>query len=127
MSTETTTHIALAVKSALSQPEATDPMGTLAKAVAQAKTTEDAMYAVQHAAKAEVSTGQWQIVNMLIEDRGHSPVEALRMVVDETTKDIVGCGADDGWSGRGNDLKRVRFDARRRWVQDAGYMLPSAN
>lgn len=124
MSTDTTNRIAHAVKSALSQPEATDPMGTLTKAVAQARNAKDAMYAVQHAAEAEVCTGRWQIVKMLIEDRGFEPVEALRMVIDQTIKDIIGQGADDNWSGRGNDLMRVRFDALRRWVQEAGYLLP---
>ncbi len=32
-------------------------------------------------------------------------------------------GADDNWSGRGNDLRRVKFDATRRWVDTARNLL----
>lgn len=36
---------------------------------------------------------------------------------------FVANGADDGWSGRGNDLKRAIFDAKRALVNDLRYLL----
>lgn len=106
----------------LAQKSVTDPMGTLAANVAGARDADDAMRHVQNAAETEVATRQWTHVAMII-DGGQSPVDALRLVVDETTRQIVGQGADDTRSGRANDLRRTRFDALRRWVQDASCLL----
>lgn len=130
--TETTTtaraeRIVSAMNSALRQPEATEPMETLTKVIAHCTSIDGAMSSLYRAAETEVVTGRWQIVKMLVEDREFEPVEALRVVVHETTRDIVGRGADDSWSGRTNDLKRVRFDALRRWVQNTEFLLPSAS
>jgi len=36
---------------------------------------------------------------------------------------IVGRGADDSWSGRGNDSKRSAFDAVRDWATDQAFDL----
>ena len=92
-------------------------------AVAAATSVDGALSAVYQAAETEVAAAQWATVKMLV-DGGRTPVDALRLVVEETTRQIVDQGADDNWSGRRNDLRRVRFDALRRWVQTASYMLP---
>ncbi len=47
-----------------------------------------------------------------------SPVEALQLVARGALRQLVQQGADDTWSGRANDLRRVRHDALRRWVAD---------
>jgi hypothetical protein len=125
MSTDTTSLITSAMKSALAQPAATDPMGTLAKAIAGASDTDHALHALHLAAEAEVTTRQWQHVDMVI-DSGRTPVEALRLVVKDTTSQIIGRGADDTWSGRSNDLKRVRFDALRIWIDRTSHLLPES-
>lgn len=36
---------------------------------------------------------------------------------------VIARGADDDWSGRGNDLRRVIFDAKRQTVTDLKYGL----
>lgn len=35
----------------------------------------------------------------------------------------LSCGADDGWSGRGNDRARLRFDAVREAVKDVLFIV----
>lgn len=47
------------------------------------------------------------------------PVDRARKgVARHTLRALLEHGADDGWSGRGNELKRVQFDAKREWVVD---------
>lgn len=39
-----------------------------------------------------------------------------------TAFDLLSSGADDSWSGRGNDVARARFDGMRSAAQDARYL-----
>lgn len=50
-------------------------------------------------------------------ESGLEPDVARRVVADGTLNALLSSGADDTWSGRGNDARRVVFDARREWVR----------
>lgn len=99
-----------------------NPMNDLRSAITNMMRSEDALMAVHRAAEDEVHRTQWQHVKNLTE-AGTTPTEALAVVVQTTTRQIIVTGADDTWSGRGNDYKRVRFDALRQWVEATSYLL----
>lgn len=44
--------------------------------------------------------------------------EALAYVRERTTRSIFSSGPDDTWSGRGNDMRRAMFDAKRKLCDD---------
>ncbi|MBP7629345.1 MAG: hypothetical protein KA758_02740 [Acidimicrobiales bacterium] len=50
-------------------------------------------------------------------ESGLEPDVARRVVGDGTLNALLASGPDDTWSGRGNDARRVVFDARREWVR----------
>lgn len=68
--------------------------------------------AVNAVAKAEGANRAWSRAARMIEG-GHTAAEAYESVVD-----LVLNGADDSWSGRGNDAKRAEFDGIREAVQN---------
>lgn len=44
--------------------------------------------------------------------------DAMVKAFNTITKNVLLEGPDDSWSGRGNDLKRAIFDAKRDWVSN---------
>lgn len=50
-------------------------------------------------------------------ERGHDLDAATEIVASSVLRDLVVSGADDTWSGRGNDLRRVQADACRDWLR----------
>lgn len=76
----------------------------------------DANRQVQNAAAEEATLELWLRVGAFVE-RGEPIALAMQYVVDSTLDEVLANGADDKWSGRANDIQRIRFDARRQWVQ----------
>lgn len=76
----------------------------------------------QRLATAQVMADRWDTVCRVVgPDR--TTTEALAFVVERTIDALLITGADDEWSGRRNDLRRVKFDATRRWVENARNVL----
>jgi cobalamin biosynthesis Mg chelatase CobN len=81
---------------------------------------------VQSYAENRVADALWIHVGDLVQRDDlyvEDEVDALRKVVEYETERLLTCGADDTWSGRGNDLKRVEFDAKRNWLSHARLLL----
>jgi hypothetical protein len=77
-------------------------------------TSETVWHAVQRMAEDEVRIERWENVANIV-SAGYQPVDALVLAVRQT-HDLVLNGADDTASGRSGDLRRVRFDALRGWL-----------
>lgn len=54
----------------------------------------------------------------LDEEREVDLVDAYQMVKEHVTRRLLSNGADDTWSGRGNDARRVVFDELRKFASD---------
>lgn len=90
--------------------------------------SESIMSQVQTFASHKVHADLWSTVNSLAEfameeHQVDRYARAVQLVVDQNVRDILSQGADDGWSGHGNDLRRVEFEAKRRWTTDARDMI----
>lgn len=48
-------------------------------------------------------------------------LEATKLVAIAAARELLDRGADDSWSGRGNDLRRAIFDAQRNFIRDLRY------
>jgi hypothetical protein len=70
------------------------------------------------AAQAVIHWKLWADVMRLIGEDGRDVIAATVQIRDIVCRDIVERGADDGWSGRGNEMARAVFDAKREWVTD---------
>jgi hypothetical protein len=75
--------------------------------------------AVQRLAEAEIEADLWDRVQVRLDEY---PAEfptvnaAIESVYEQGLTEIMEVGAGDTYSGRGNDLRRVRFDAERSWL-----------
>lgn len=69
------------------------------------------------AIREEAELDLWIRVGMIAEREPCTHAEALQVAIDSELQAILSQGADDTWSGRGNDARRAQFDARRDWVQ----------
>lgn len=56
-----------------------------------------------------------------VETEAEAIRESMRLATD-----ILIRGADDGWSGRSNDLQRAFFDGQRREIQTLKYLVENA-
>lgn len=101
-------------------PAAQENLSRAAAALAAAATdgqrSDDLWDRLVAVAKAEVDFTRENLAARIAERRGVAPAEALRLTAIDGMDDLLFQGADDTWSGRGNDLRRVRHDALRRWV-----------
>lgn len=70
----------------------------------------------------------WERVNAIYEGRLDSEepltvTECIQIVVDEVIRQMILNGADDSWSGRDNDNRRLAFDGKRGFLDETYYHL----
>jgi hypothetical protein len=100
-----------------------DPAGEYRKRIADLANAETMWSALTEMVASEVAGLQWVRVGNVI-SAGHVPHKALALVL-ESAIDTILRGADDQWSGRGNDLRRVKHDALCQWADGARLLLQS--
>lgn len=96
--------------------EALDAARTAVAAAAVDADSDRLLALTYRVAEAEVADRQWRMVSAVAERDGSNYVAALRIVLDQSVQDILLIGADDDWSGRANELRRVKFNALRAWT-----------
>jgi hypothetical protein len=76
--------------------------------------------AAQVIAEAQVAEWFWLevLAGVLNQNEPMTLEEALAHVRAEWLQSILTRGADDTWSGRGNDMRRAMFDAKRKLASD---------
>lgn len=114
----TLTPEAFARRSEAASAAVASALTALAESAAASYRSDDLFARLEVLARAEVIRDQEAMAAYLAEQLGLGPAEALALVAAEAVRQVVITGADDSWSGRGNDLRRVRHDALRRWVAD---------
>lgn len=62
----------------------------------------------------EAELSLWLRVGLGAERNGYAM--AMAIVCEALLEELLTNGADDTWSGRGNDVRRIRHDARRAWL-----------
>lgn len=95
-----------------------DAADRLASAAAGRHRSDDLLDLVAAVARAEVVYSRESLAAAIAERQNVPPAEAIRLSAADAISTLVHTGPDDTWSGRGNDLRRVRHDALRRWVAD---------
>lgn len=94
----------------------------LATAATEGKAPETLVNAVHDLARAEAVErfeldACYRLVWMQKDNPEATQEDARKSVAETAAEQLLDVGADDTWSGRNNDLRRVVFDAKRDWVR----------
>lgn len=99
----------------------------LADAVATCAVSEVLTDLAHSVGVAEAELDVWRTVDgNLASPTALDALTALDRAYQAWVDAILASGADDTWSGRGNDLRRAKFDARRRQVERVADLRRSA-
>lgn len=87
-------------------------------AVSETATAKHIGVQVNALAGAEGYLQVWARVSHLLQNKA----DATEGDIATCVLDLLSTGADDSWSGRGNDVARARFDGMRSAAQDTRYL-----
>lgn len=118
MSTSETTTPAPTAKCLKAQAYVADLRTALAAAAAGNR-VDDLAQRVQDLAAQEAILGLEDLVCRMMVVHDLTEEQARIRAGKRVASDLLTVGADDTWSGRGNDLARVVFDAKRKWAAKA--------
>lgn len=110
----------IARKGADAQSELDGARAALGKAVANvANNAKDLTRYLLAISEAEGKCAMWTRLGALADRKGDALTKELLL---EITLDALTPGADDTWSGRGNDVARARFDGMRSVASDVNFL-----
>lgn len=90
----------------------------------ESNTVHDLNQRLQTLASEQAEVVLWKQWKQIVAS-GKSEATATAIMVRQVMTMMIINGADDRWSGRGNDLRRAEFDGRRFWLDrvDAGSFI----
>lgn len=94
--------------------------GTLAHEDTRA---EDWARYANEVARAEGQARVWARLRQTVDYFASKKMELTDAVLLDTIVELLAAGADDGWSGRTNDVQRSRFDGVREACTNAKYLV----
>lgn len=119
----TTARIARKAEQATASLEAVQAKAATMAAQEVAPQAEDwARYANQ-VAKAEGVHRAWARLQQTVSYFAREGMELTDLALLDTILELLGAGADDGWSGRTNDNQRAKFDGIREACNQAKYLV----
>ena len=74
-------------------------------------------------AKAEGVHRAWARLQQTVSYFAREGMELTDLALLDTILELLGAGADDGWSGRTNDNQRAKFDGIREACNQAKYLV----
>lgn len=89
----------------------------------QGRTADQSVDALLSLADAEGARDVWSKLATVATYHCKSGVEITEAQVMQVVMDLLTRGADDTWSGRGNDVKRAYFDGVRSAATRVGYLF----
>lgn len=93
----------------------------MAEQARPASSSDWAAYA-NELAEAEGQAQTWARFRNVVDYAEREHLTLDKSMVQEIALDMLSNGADDGWSGRTNDVKRAHFDGVRKAVSNTRYL-----
>lgn len=113
----------------ISKAKATEAMVAKARDTlmsgAETETAVKLTHALNELARSEGEHHYWDAARTAVSE-GYDGLEALGLILDSAIERIATQGADDTWSGRGNDVRRSQFEGVRMFIYDARLTLKVA-